>query len=191
MERDERWLKGLLLSGLVVVVTGVSWLAATDRLRGAESCWLIALAMVVHQCEEHVFTEWALGRRQAFLPWIHTLGYQLSPRRALVLNIGLAWSLALASGGIGYRWPSVPLFVIAVEVVNGFWHLSVTSLQQRWAPGTLSSVVLTIPLGFALFHDSLSAGRVDPVMLGVLFGAAVVSHHLFLGSLPRVEQAEA
>jgi len=183
----EHWLKVILLAGLVAASAPAAWMIC----RGAEMTgwvfWLVWPAMVIHQCEENVFTELILGRTGSFTNWVRTVGYDISPRRALALNVGVGWLLAIAAGLLGEKLPLVPLFVAIVEAVNGFWHLSVTSLTRRWSPGTLSGLTIAVPLATFLIFQCLGNGMVSALVVFALFLFACVSHHLFLSSLPRVK----
>ncbi len=182
---NEWRLKLVLLAGLIgatVVVLG-NWISGTSPANWMFSA--IGWVMLVHQCDEHVFSELALGPQRAFLAWVRTLGYELSAGRALLLNVGVGWTLAMVAGCAGERWVVVPLFVMAVESVNAFWHLSLTALERRCVPGTLSSLFITIPFGFALFHLCLARHLISPALCYGLLLAAALSHHAFLSSLPR------
>jgi hypothetical protein len=181
----EHWLKITLLVGLVVAAT-----VAAAMFRGSEPrdwmFWLIWPAMAIHQCEENVFSELILGRAGKFTEWVRTIGFEISPRRAMVLNAGVGWTMAIAGGLLGEQWPLVPLFVAIVEAINGLWHLSVTSLTRRWSPGTLSGIVIAVPLAFFLVNRCIRDGSALPVAVFALFVFACAAHHAFLMSLPRV-----
>lgn len=184
--KTEKLFQCVLLAGLVASIASAASAYCSATSAGGWIAWLIWPAMLLHQCEENVFTELALGRRFAFLRWVRTVGYDIPAARALRLNVLVGWTLALCAGFCGDGFVVVPLFVAAVETVNGFWHLSVTALQRRWSPGTLTSVVTTVPLGLALFHWALEQHLVTAPTCYALFLAACASHHLFLSSLPRV-----
>ena len=182
----EIWLKTTLLAGLIVSSATAARMLGVGASVTDWMFWLIWPAMVLHQCEENVFTELMLGRAWSFTTWVKTVGYHISPRRALALNVLVGWTMAVAGGVAGEHAPLVPLFVAVVEAVNGFWHLSVTSLTRRWSPGTLSSVTITIPLAFFLVHTCLLKYMVSASAACVLFLLACCSHHVFLCLLPRV-----
>jgi hypothetical protein len=141
--------------------------------------------MLLHQCEENVFTSLLLGPRFEFLRWLRTVRYDITPARALALNVLIGWTLAAACGLAGERFVLLPLFVTAVEGINGFWHLSITSQERRWSPGTLTGGLVAIPLAFWLMHTALWAGLVGPGTGLAIFLTAALSHHMFLVSLPR------
>ncbi|HEY6563321.1 MAG TPA: hypothetical protein VIY86_02390, partial [Pirellulaceae bacterium] len=80
----ESLLKGVLLCGLAAAIL-VSVLAAPSSTDPIHSwLWLIWLAMTLHQCEEHVFTEFIGGKDARFLAWTQTLGFHITPARALL-----------------------------------------------------------------------------------------------------------
>jgi hypothetical protein len=181
----ETKLKVVLLAGLLASVLAA---AGARRWLGGEFAWLFWLiwpAMLLHQCEENVFSEFVLGKEFRFLRWVRTVGYDLTPTRAFMLNVLVGWTLAILSGVVGESFVAFPLFVAAVESVNGFWHLSVTALQRRWSPGTLTGTLVAIPLGFWLLHASITAGLISPWACLAIFVLAALSHHCFLASLPR------
>jgi hypothetical protein len=179
--------KTILLAGLVSALAALAWMVRSGGEVTDWMFWLIWPAMVVHQCEENVFTELFLGRAGSFTSWVRTVGYDITPRRALALNVGVGWTLAIVGGLVGEHWPLVPLFVAIVEAVNGFWHLSVASLTRRWSPGTLSGVVIAVPLAFFLVYQCMRNATVSALAVLILFLLACLSHHLFLSSLPRVK----
>lgn len=180
-------LKGVLLAGLVGAVAVLLWRrGAAPGAFAAWMFWLVWPAMALHQCEEHVFAEGVLGRRYAFLDWIARVGFHLTARQALALNVGLGWTMGVAAGLLGTVWPVLGLFAIAVEAVNGFWHLSAGSIVRSYSPGAATGVLVTVPVAFLLFHQALTLGLVTwPLALAVFFGACL-SHHLYLTSLRRM-----
>jgi len=180
-------LKIVLLAGLVGAVAVLVWRrgAAPDAF-AAWMFWLVWPAMALHQCEEHVFAEAVLGRRYSFLDWITRVGFRLTAQQALVLNVALGWTMGVAAGLAGSRFAVLGLFAIAVEAVNGFWHLSAGSIVRSYSPGAATGVVVTVPLAFVLFYQALHLGLVTwPLALAVFFGAGL-SHHLYLTSLRRM-----
>lgn len=145
----------------------------------------IPVLMTIHQLEEHVFTEWVLGRRYAFLRWVETIGYSIGPLHAIVLNCGVAWTMALASWLSAPLLPWLGLFVLQVEAVNGVWHVATALGTRRWSPGIVSSVTLTVPAAAALTFTLLRTGQMSVLVVCGTAAIAVISHALFLNSLPR------
>jgi uncharacterized protein with HXXEE motif len=182
----EHWLKTILLAGLVAALAVAGWTMRDNSEPNAWIFWLIWPAMAIHQCEENIFTELVLGKAGRFTDWVRTVGYDISPWRALSLNAGIGWTMAIAAGFAGEHLPVIPLFVAVVEAMNGFWHLSVTSLTRRWSPGTLSGVSIAVPLAVFLVYQCLKAGAVSPLATFLVFLLACASHHAFLISLPRI-----
>jgi len=185
---SEHWLKTTLLAGLAVALAVGAWSIRATSESNAWLFWLIWPAMVCHQCEENVFTELVLGKAGRFTNWVQTVGYDISPRRAFALNVGVGWTMAIAAGLAGEHFPLIPLFVAIVEAINGFWHLSITSLTRRWSPGTLSGVLIAVPLAIFLLYQCLKSGLISPLATLLIFLIACVSHHGFLTSLPRVQR---
>lgn len=172
------------MSGLPIAIAILVWQYNTASTDGWVF-WLVWPMMIIHQIEENVLTELFLGRRMAFLNWVDRQGFDISPHRALMLNCVVGWTLAILSGVIGTHWIQFPLFVVLVELINAFWHVSITSLQQAWSPGTLSSILVTIPICFAIINWAYSHQLATGFDCFILFVLATVSHHFFFRSLPR------
>jgi hypothetical protein len=182
------WHRAVFQLGLVIAV-GVGFLGYAQAASLDQWLfWMIWPAMALHQAEENVFSEWFLGPRYRFLTWVREAGFDLTMLRNSALNFGIGWTLAIGAAYCGTRLIVWPLFVISVEVVNAFWHLSMTSHRQQWSPGTLSSVLVTIPLGFAIYYFTLAHGWAEPATLVATYLAGCLAHHLFFRSLPRIPQ---
>lgn len=176
-------LKAVLVAGWIgtTVVLVAFWRTGADRL--TLYCWAVGWVMTLHQCEEQVFTQWVLGREGNFLVWLQSIGLTVSARKAMALNLGIAWPLGLAAGAAGPRWIAIPLFVITAEMVNAIWHLSTIARARRWSPGSLSGALATIPLGICLWHECLRQQNTSYGVLMLLVTFAILGHHAFIASL--------
>ena len=147
--------------------------------------WLIWPAMILHQLEENLLTELLAGKRYAFRHWAHGVGFDVTVPRCFVMNCLGAWPMAILAGLAGPKFALVPVFVVSLEVANAFLHVSATSLQERWSPGSLSSLLLTIPLGFAVVQGTIETGRASPSLCFVAFLAGCLTHAMFLRLMPK------
>lgn len=182
-----RHLKVVLWIGHVAAWLFLLWQLDPDAEWGT---WILAafpLVMTIHQLEENVLTEAVLGPTYAFLRWVKTIGFDISPGRALALNCGVGWTLAIAAACLGLRFPGFTLFVMLVEAVNGFWHVATAVRTRRWSPGIISSVAITIPVTLALTVWYLQLNRIAPTTILLCLVAAIISHAMFLNSLPKLQ----
>lgn len=176
----------VLLAGFLaaVVLAGVSCITAKDWQEGWPG--FVFLMMAIHQIEEHILSEWWGGPNRSFLVWVRCLGFDLTPKRALILNCGVGWTLGLLAGFAGSDRVWIPLFILLVESVNGVWHLGQFVSRRLWSPGMVSSLFLTIPAGGIVSLGLLWEGRVAFWVWGLLLGIAIMAHAAFLRSLPKL-----
>ncbi|MBC8343049.1 MAG: HXXEE domain-containing protein [Bacteroidetes bacterium] len=129
--------------------------------------WLLPVTLLVHQLEEYIgeFPLW----------YSNLLNAQLSNQDFLVINgIGLfaftvfAWSyfvnknkLVLASLGV-------------LVFVNGILHLLLSIFTFTYSPGTISGVVLFIPLGIIIFKRIMPSLRDQEKIIAIASGILVL-----------------
>lgn len=75
-------------------------------------------------------------------------------------------------------------FVLMMAVNAVFPHLLATAYFRRYAPGTLSGLLLNLPIGTAVIHSALQSGMQLSVIL--LYGAVITG--LTVVSLPLLFQ---
>jgi hypothetical protein len=135
--------------------------------------WATLPAFFWHQTEEWV---WPGG----FLPWFNreVAGsdedeFPITRASGLVINVGFGWGLALASGTLGMRAPTLGATVLASDLANAALHLGLAARRRRWNPGTLTSALVFVPLGVAglraIARDPRGGPR--PVARGLALGA--------------------
>jgi hypothetical protein len=150
-------LAGLLLFALAPLITS-SWSVALG------TTFLLLPAYMVHQYEEHDD-----DRFRRFVN--ETIGQGrdvLSPRAVFVINVPGVWgviaaSLYLAAAvNIGFA-----LVAAYLTIVNAAVHVMPALIRRRYNPGTVTALVLFVPLG------TLCLWRVQ------LAGGGTVAYHLF------------
>jgi len=127
--------------------------------------WLLPVSIFLHQLEEY-FGEFPLW-------YSNLLNAQLSDKDFVVINgVGLfiftVWSLSYY-----FNKNKVILAALGTLVfVNGWTHLLLSIFTFAYSPGTITGVVLFIPLGFIIFRKIFPLLRrgekVTAVTLGVL-----------------------
>jgi hypothetical protein len=133
----------------------------------------------------HLGEEWWGG--EGFPVWASRfIGRSLPDGRFLVIN-GIAWPLMLAGSLVAVRFPSFLWLTVSfatVVLVNGAAHLLGSLAGGSYSPGTVTGVLIYVPLGIVTLRraSGLLAGRIfwRGVALG-LFLHAVVFAVAFLG----------
>ena len=125
---------------------------------------LLPFAYMVHMVEE-----WVGG----FSAWTGTvLGQEVSPGRFIIINF-VALSLFCLGIAASLRWPRFSWFSVsfaALIVLNGVLHCLATVAFGSYSPGTLTGLLIYLPLGsFTLYA---SAGIMPPRLYytALLFG---------------------
>ncbi len=84
---------------------------------------------------------------------------------------------------IGWRLPEVSLTFPALALVNAtFFHIGPTLVQRRFSPGTITAVLLFLPVGIWLYYAAYLDGALT-VRLGVLSalgGALLMAYTILL-----------
>jgi hypothetical protein len=130
---------------------------------------LLALAYLVHLGEE-----WWGG--PGFSAWTRSaLGVEIGPARFLVIN-AIAWplfTLAVVAAVRSARFCWAATSFAALVVLNGCLHLLATVGLGSYSPGTVSGVLLYLPLGGRVLLET-SRRLARPVFArGVAIGIAV------------------
>ena len=136
--------------------------------------WLLPTTIFVHQVEEY------LG--QFPLWYSNLLNAQLSNQDFLLINgVGLFVFTVFA---LSYFFNKNNLILVALGTLvflNGMIHLLLSISTFSYSPGTISGVVLFIPLGFIIFKKILPqlrrVERIIAVAIGifVLFTASMIA----------------
>ena len=134
--------------------------------------WLLPVSIFFHQLEEY-FGDFPLW-------YSNLLNAQLSNQDFLVINgVGLfiftVWALS-------YYFSKNNLILAALGTlvfVNGWTHLLLSIFTYAYSPGTITSVVLFIPLGFIIFRKILPQLRMGEKIMAIAIGIIV----LFVASM--------
>lgn len=142
-----------------------------------------------HQTEEWV---WPGG----FLPWFNRTvlesdedEFPITRRLGFVINVGMGWSLATASGLRGIRSPLLGAVVLGQVVGNAALHIALTIKARRYTPGVATSVFALGPVGVVGLAALASNPRVGTRTATLGAVAGIASGSVMLTTLRRRRQA--
>lgn len=145
-----------------------------------ERLWVVTMGTALHVLDEHSM-DWKAWAEQA-------LGLRVSWADFYVTNAAMLVA-AVAGAHIGWRLPSVSLSVPALTVINALGlHLGPTVRQRRYAPGTVTALLVYLPAAAWAYEGArrdgvLTAGVAIRSLLG---GALLMAFPL---GLARYKQA--
>lgn len=145
-----------------------------DRDHRAAPRWagLLLLAYAAHVCEE-----WWGG--PGFSAWTHAvLGVEVSPSRFIAINAGgfSLFAAGIAAAIRSHRFGWIAAALAALLFLNGTLHLLATAGFATYSPGTVTGVLLYLPLG-GLVLRHMSRVLPAPEFLRALM-AGVAAHAL-------------
>lgn len=140
--------------------------------------WLFALALTVHNIEEGLF----LPAFTASVPRLSAHSTPFSFRFALVVFTGAAYLLVgAAAAGDGLATHALAGLAVVMAVNAVLPHLLLTVLIRRYAPGTLTGLIIMLPLSLILAGRLLVDGAISGSGLAL---SAVVVAVVVIAALP-------
>jgi hypothetical protein len=144
---------------------------------------LPVLALSIHQAEEYVVSPFLFGDYYHFLNWAFRNGMDISPMEVMLIN--LAPYLILLPALIITRMRSKNIFGIlflfnnALTMANASFHIGISTAQNLFSPGMVSSLFFYIPLFIygILFNKEIGLGN-KPIMAISLYG--FVGHYILI-----------
>ena len=142
--------------------------------------WLITVQWLAHFADEWVFglPEWCT-RHFAPAPesfWVPMMMVLTVPM------IVLGWAASRPSAGSGIRLACAGVQMLFFS--NAFFHLITTVVFREYSPGTVTSVVLFVPLSLLLWRAVLREPGVTKSSFALALVAGFVFHALVLLNLP-------
>ena len=122
--------------------------------------WLVVAAAVVHVLEEYFkgFIDWMKNYSpKGFIDWTKSS----SPKDITLLFIivnSLFIILCVLAAIVNKAIPFFSLSVAGLLFINALIHISATIRFRRYAPGTVSSILLYVPLSFYAYYLYAEAG---------------------------------
>jgi Protein of unknown function with HXXEE motif len=131
--------------------------------------WVLVAFSALHMVEEYAF-DWP--------GWLRSVGISCADTDMFVMNLAFFGIGVCASLG-GWRVPSFSLSYAALVLINAAFHIIVSLIYWRLNPGTLTAVVLFLPLGTLCFVYAHRDGVLTRMRLA---GAFVIG--LFIHAFP-------
>tara|TARA_B100001093_G_scaffold127441_1_gene119912 strand:- start:80 stop:658 length:579 start_codon:yes stop_codon:yes gene_type:complete len=141
------------------------------------------LALSIHQVEEYVLSPFLFGDYYHFLNWAFRNGMDISPMEVMLIN--LAPYLILLPALIITRAQSKNIFGIlflfnnGLTMANASFHIGISTAQNLFSPGMVSSLFFYIPLFIygILFNKEIGLGN-KPIIAISLYG--FVGHYILI-----------
>jgi len=101
----------------------------------------------------------------------------------LSVNIPLIWVVAPIAALLSRRQPLVGLAFYGVIFVNLFFHIMPLLAGAGFGPGTLTALVLFVPISAWIIHACFGTGRLSYKALALIFVNGVIFHIILTGPL--------
>lgn len=141
------------------------------------------VAYALHILEEHTLNwlSWARSTLKLDLTWS-----DFYVTNAIVVVAGISTAM------IGWRLPEVSLMFPALALINAlFFYIGPTLVQRRFSPGTITAVLLFLPVGIWSYYGAYLDGvlTLRASVLSTLGGALLMAYPIVLlrlkGRLPN------
>ena len=145
--------------------------------------FLPVLALSTHQFEEYVLSPFLFGDYYHFLNWAYRNGMDISPMEVTLLN--LMPYLILLPALVISRARSEKIFGIfflfnnALTMANASFHIGISTAQNIFSPGMVSSLFFYIPLFvYAILFNKENGLSNKPIIAISLYG--FIGHYLLI-----------
>lgn len=182
-ESNFQWIGGAAAAILLVLLFGTNLLRADQgKSRWRDPTWLSWMGMaayLLHNLEEYGID--MHGRLHGFPQDIANI-MKLSPDCPIptlyyvAVNVTAFWIAAPLASLLSRRHPLVGLSVYSIIIVNIFFHVMPLLFGPGYSAGTLSAVVIFIPLSIWVARACFGPGRMNYSALALLVVGGVVFH---------------
>lgn len=141
--------------------------------------WLALFAYGLHIMEEHTLN-WLQWARSTFKIDFSWADFYVTNSIVVVAGISLAM--------VGWRMPEASLAFPAVALVNAvFAHIGPTVIQRRFSPGTITAVVLFLPIGAWSYLGAYLDGvlTVRAAIVSLIAGVLLMAYPFVLFRIKR------
>lgn len=186
------WIGGAAAVVLLVLLFGTQLFRsepASSRWR--DRVWLSWLAMVIyllHNVEEYGID--LFGRPHEFPGGICAAlklppypDCPLPPAFFLAVNIPLFWIGAPIAALLSRRHSLVGLTFYSVIFTNALVHVAPTLAGVGYGPGTLTAVILFLPVSFWVAYACFGKGQLSYKAMALLVADGVILHVILMGSI--------
>lgn len=147
--------------------------------------WAMAVAYMLHNFEEYGID--AKGRAFYF-PTLacHTFGFDngqscpLTPAFFISVNIPIVWICFVVAALWSRKNQAVGMAASAVLITNALSHIATLATPQGYSSGTVTAVVIFIPLSIWVLITCFGKGKVRYPVLGAIFVAAILAQGILL-----------
>src|SRR5579875_1945973 len=141
--------------------------------------WLFPASAAVHFCEE-------LFAGGGFYTWITAMGGTRIPIRRFGMATAFAFvSMTVAAWIARKRYDWLLFALAAIIVTNALTHFIASLATDSYSPGTVSGLVLWLPLGGAILYRGFDRKRAAiwsiGVAIGTLMNAAILIFTMHMG----------
>lgn len=139
------------------------------------------VAIATHQFEEYILSPWLLGETYHFLNWSYRSGVDISAIEVATVNTFPYFFFAL----LFLVNPSTKIFAIlflfidAVALSNGMWHLGLSTAQSDFSPGMITSLFIFVPLYIKALYLASEKGISMRVQFGLTV-AGFINHFIMI-----------
>lgn len=184
-EANFQWFGGAAAIVLLVMLLGTTWLQADrGKSRWRDYTWLSWMGMaayLLHNVEEYGID--MLGRRQGFPQDIVNLmglppypDSPIPPLYFIAVNVTAFWVAAPIAAVLSRRHPLVGLTIYGIIFINILFHVMPLLFGVGYGAGTLTALVVFIPLSIWVIRACFGAGRMSYGALAVLVAGGIVMH---------------
>lgn len=148
-----------------------------DRMEFESHSWVLWVGVIAAGL--HVLEEYAEG-------WVAWANIELGPKLGVTFDDGIFFLTnavlifgALAGAAIGWWAPAVSLAIPALFIINAvFFHMLPSARSEKLTPGTLSAVVIYLPVAVWMYWAAAEDGVLSfgTVVLSILLGAALMAY---------------
>jgi hypothetical protein len=136
--------------------------------------WVVAVSCAFHVAEEYL-TGWQEWARE-------TLGIVMPTTRFLVANAVLV-VVALLLARVGWRRPALSLVIPSATLVNAvFFHILLTIVQTRAAPGIYIAALLYVPFSSWALVGAARDGVARKAIATALVAGTLMTASVVLGA---------
>jgi len=186
------WIGGAAAVVLLILLFGTRLLRSEPSLsRWHDRVWLSWLAMVIyllHNVEEYGID--VFGRMTQFPEEICAImkfhpypDCPIPPAYFLCVNVPMFWLGAPIAALLSRRHPLVGLAFYGVIFVNLFFHIVPLVAGAGFGPGTLTAILLFVPVSGWIIHACFGTGRLSYKALAFVFANGVLFHIILTAPL--------
>tara|TARA_B100000035_G_scaffold43417_1_gene32429 strand:- start:229 stop:762 length:534 start_codon:yes stop_codon:yes gene_type:complete len=145
---------------------------------------LSPLIYVIHHFEEHVifnFREWRLS---------YFLDNNPLSTEEVLLRLLAVMLIMIFLHSIKRNKPSAHIilfFLMTTQIVNAFFHIFFSFYFLDFSPGTVTAVLLYLPINYLIFNAAFNEGYVNNILeIGYIFVLGAITFALFEIIGPKV-----